>query len=213
MTLAVQAFRMGAEPFFFNQASEKNAPRTYADVMKYFVIVCCFIFLTVGMFPDIFKIIIGSTYHEGLYIVPILLMANVFLGIYYNQSVWYKLTDKTTFATIIPITGAGITLALNFLLIPKMGYEGSAWATLACYGGMAILSYIIGQKHYAVPYNLRKIFLYLFVSVLFCMLGLQSMNWFENNIPPAMARIFLLGIFFLLAYWMDLKKVFKKRLQ
>ncbi|MFI5173114.1 MAG: lipopolysaccharide biosynthesis protein, partial [Chitinophagales bacterium] len=91
MTLAVQGFRMGAEPFFFSQSSEKNAAATYARVMKYFVIICCFIFLGVGMFPDIFKIIIGENYHSGLKIVPILLLANLFLGIYYNQSIWYKL--------------------------------------------------------------------------------------------------------------------------
>ncbi|MFN0274136.1 MAG: polysaccharide biosynthesis C-terminal domain-containing protein [Chitinophagales bacterium] len=212
MTLAVQAFRMGAEPFFFNNAAEKNAPRTYADVMKYFVIVCCFIFLLVGMFPEVFKIIIGENYHEGLFIVPILLMANLFLGIYYNQSVWYKLTDKTTFATLIPIVGAAITLVLNFLLIPKIGYQGSAWATLACYGGMVILSYIIGQKYYPVPYNLRKILLYLVLSVLFCLLGLQCVKWFENmHFVQIFSRIVLLGLFILVAYWMDLQKILRKK--
>lgn len=212
MTLAVQAFRMGAEPFFFSHAADKNAPRTYADVMKYFVIVCCFIFLIVGMFPDVFKIIIGENYHAGLFIVPVLLMANLFLGVYYNQSVWYKLTDKTAFAAAIPIAGAVITIALNFLLIPTHGYAGSAWATLACYFGMVLLSYVIGQKHYKVPYNLRKIILYLTVSVLFCIIGLRCMHWFGSVIfLQILTRVILLGLFFLLAYWLDLKKLFAGR--
>ncbi|MFN3939279.1 MAG: lipopolysaccharide biosynthesis protein, partial [Chitinophagales bacterium] len=140
MTLAVQAFRMGAEPFFFASANEKNAPNTYAKVMKYFVIVCCFIFLGVGMFPDIFELLIGANYREGLFIVPILLLANLLLGVYYNQSVWYKLTDKTGFATFIPIAGALVTIVLNYYFIPAFGYAGAAWATLGCYLSMVVLS-------------------------------------------------------------------------
>ncbi|MBC8172769.1 MAG: polysaccharide biosynthesis C-terminal domain-containing protein [Chitinophagales bacterium] len=204
MTLAVQAFRMGAEPFFFAQSVDKNAPVTYANVMKYFVILCCFIFLGVGIFPDIFKIIIGKNYHEGLFIVPVLLLANLFLGIYYNQSVWYKLTDKTSFATIIPLAGAAITLSFNYILIPYLGYAGSAWSTLACYFGMVVLSYYIGQKYYPVPYNLRKITLYLIAAVVLCLLGLQFVKWLDEAIVFSfILRFLLLCLFFLLFWWMD----------
>ncbi len=209
MTLAVQAFRMGAEPFFFSQANEKNAPRLYADVMKYFVIACSFIFLTVGIFPDAFKIIIGPAYHEGLHIVPILLMANLFLGIYYNQSIWYKLTDKTVFATIIPVAGAIITLTANWFLIPRIGYSGSAWSTLLCYFSMVIMSWIIGQKYYNVPYNLRKAILYISTSLVLCLIGLQLLNTNLNYVIIVVVRFLLIAMFILLAWWMDGYRLFK----
>lgn len=210
MTLAVQAFRMGAEPFFFSHATEKNAQRTYADVMKYFVIICCLIFLGVGMFPDIFKIIIGENYWSGLPIVPILLAANLFLGIYYNQSVWYKLTDKTTFATIIPLAGAAITILLNIILIPHFGYTGSAWSTCICYAGMVVMSYVIGQKHYHVPYNLRKIFLYIITSVLLCLLGIQLLHVIHMPVVNILLRLLLISIFFVIAYWLDISSIVKR---
>ncbi|MEZ5013002.1 MAG: polysaccharide biosynthesis C-terminal domain-containing protein [Chitinophagales bacterium] len=210
MTLAVQGFRMGAEPFFFSQATEKNAPATYAQVMKYFVLICCFIFLGVGMFPDVFKIIIGPEYRSGLHIVPILLMANLFLGIYYNQGVWYKLTDKTAFATIIPIAGALITLTLNIILIPRIGYTGSAWATLCCYGSMVLLSHFIGQRYYHVPYNLRKILFYLAAAFGLCMLGLWIYNHLDNTLLAIALRILLFGVFFLAGWWLDIRAIIKR---
>lgn len=208
MTLAVQAFRMGAEPFFFASSNEKNAPQLYAVVMKYFVIVCCFIFLGVGMFPDIFELLIGENYREGLFIVPILLLANLLLGVYYNQSVWYKLTDKTGFATIIPIVGALITIVLNYFFIPAFGYAGAAWATLGCYFSMVVMSWLIGQKYYYVPYNLKKIVAYIFTSVLLCVLGLQIMQWLQmQEIISFIVRIILVILFFVFAWWLDLHKM------
>ncbi len=211
MTLAVQGFRMGAEPFFFSRSGDANAPSMYAMVMKYFVVVCCVIFLGVGLFPDIFKIIIGEAYHEGLHIVPILLLANLFLGIYYNQSVWYKLTDKTAFATIIPIAGAVITIAMNYFLIPTFGYTGAAWATLTCYLSMVVMSHIIGQKHYRVPYNLRKIIAYILISIALCLVGLWINNLLDNLIISLTIRLVFIGIFIAFAWWLDLKKIIIKQ--
>ena len=210
MTLAVQGFRMGAEPFFFSQSAEKNAPSLYALIMKYFVVVCCVIFLGVGLFPDIFKIIIGAEFHEGLHIVPVLLLANLFLGIYYNQSVWYKLTDKTVFATIIPLTGAALTLLFNFLLIPKLGYTGAAWTTLICYFSMVVMSHVIGQKHYRVPYNLRKIIAYIIISVVLCLIGLWLYQIISNQIISLIIRAIFIGVFFVFAWWLDLHKLLRK---
>ncbi len=207
MTLAVQGFRMGAEPFFFNHSIEQNARKTYAMVMKYFVVVCCLILLGVGMFPDIFKIIIGAEFHSGLHIVPILLTANLFLGIYYNQAVWYKLTDKTVFATIIPLAGAAITIILNYFLIPVFGYTGSAWATCACYFSMVVMSHFIGQKHYHVPYNLRKIISYIVISIVLCMLGLWVLHIFNNYMLTIILRIIFFLLFLGFAWWLDLKKL------
>lgn len=204
MTLAVQGFRMGAEPFFFSHSVEKNAQKLYADVMKYFVIVCCIIFLAVGMFLDAFKIIIGVNYWSGLPIVPILLMANLCLGMYYNQSVWYKLTDKTAFAMIVPVSGAIITLFMNWILIPRIGYVGSAVATFGCYFSMVVMSWVIGQRYYHVPYNMRKILMYLFSAVILCGVGNLIMYYLPVSVlVSVILRLFLFGIFLLLAWWLD----------
>jgi O-antigen/teichoic acid export membrane protein len=162
ITLFIQAFRMGAEPFFFSHAKEKNSAATFARIMNLFVAVCMTAFLVVMLFLDVFKWFIPNPdFHEGLRVVPILLLANVFLGIYYNQSVWYKLTDKTKVGSTISIIGAGITLVLLFTLIPSLGYMGAAWATLACYFSMAVISYVWGQKHYPIPYNVSRVLLYM----------------------------------------------------
>lgn len=161
ITLFIQAFRMGAEPFFFARANEGDAPRTYARVMHYFVIVCAVIFLGVMLYLDVFQYFIGEKYRVGLKVVPILLMANVFLGMYYNLSVWYKIKDKTALGAWVSVIGAVITLILNILWIPKIGYIGSAWATLICYLSMVLMSWALGQKHYPVPYPIFKIVGYL----------------------------------------------------
>lgn len=167
ITLFIQAFRYAAEPFFFSNEKEKNARETYALIMKYFVIVCSVIFLGVMLYLDFIRYFVNNPdYWEGLHIVPILLFANIFLGIFYNLSVWYKLNGKTMYGAYIASAGAIITLVLNFILIPKIGYTGSAWATLACYSSMAIISYIFGQKHYKIDYNLKSIFGYLSLALL-----------------------------------------------
>ena len=162
ITLFVQAFRMGAEPFFFSHAKEPNSKETFARIMNVFVAVCMSAFLCVMLFLDVFKWFIPNpAYWEGLRVVPILMLANVFLGIYYNQSVWYKLSDRTKAGSAIALIGAGITLVLLFTLIPLLGYMGAAWATLACYASMAVISYVWGQRHYPVPYNVSRVMLYM----------------------------------------------------
>ena len=135
MILFIQTFRFAAEPFFFSQEKQHNSRKIYADVLKYFTILASLIFLVVMLYIDVVKHFIGSSFHSesGIKIVPILLLANLFLGIYYNLSVWYKLTDKTAYGAILSVFGALITLVLNILLIPAIGFVGSAWATLGCY--------------------------------------------------------------------------------
>lgn len=166
ITLFIQAFRYAAEPFFFAQAKEKDPHKTYAKVMNYFVIVCATIFLGVMLYIDILKYFIpNQAYWVGLNVVPILLLANVFLGIYYNQSVWFKLTDKTRYGALLAIFGAVITVSVNYIFIPEYNYIASAWATLACYGSMMVASYFLGQHFYPVPYNLGKIFGYIMAAV------------------------------------------------
>ncbi|MFO7940169.1 MAG: polysaccharide biosynthesis C-terminal domain-containing protein [Bacteroidales bacterium] len=165
MTLFIQMFRYAAEPFYFDKMRDKDAKQTYATVMKYFVIFGLLIFLGVMFYIDIVKYFIGPDFRSGLHIVPIVLIANLFLGIIYNLSVWYKLTNKTKFGAYIALFGAAITLVLNIVLVPVMGYEGAAWATLICYFSMMIVSYLLSRRHYAIPYDLKSIGGYFFFAV------------------------------------------------
>lgn len=160
ITIFIQAFRYAAEPFFFAQAQTKNAPETYAKVMNYFIIICLFIFLGIMLYIDIVKHFVGELYYEGLVIVPMLLLGHVFLGIFYNLSVWYKINDKTRFGAYFSIIGASISIGLNIYLIPKIGYLGSAWANFASYFIMMVLSYFYGQKHYPIPYKTGRFIFY-----------------------------------------------------
>lgn len=162
MNLAIQAFRYAAEPFFFSNAAEKNYPQLFATVNHYFILVCCVILLGVSINLDILKYFLGDPqYWVGLHIVPILLLAYLFLGIYYNFSVWFKLTDRTYYGTVTTLVGLLITIAANYLLIPVAGYEGSAVAALLCYAGMTVLCYVLGQKFYPIPYAVGKGFVYI----------------------------------------------------
>ena len=150
-----------AEPFFFKDGKNKTSKETLAKVMNYFTIVMVFIFLLITLYLQVFKYFINnSEYWEGLIIVPILLAANICLGIYTSLSIWYKLSDKTIYGAYISAFGVAITIIVNFLLIERYGYLASAFATLICYGSMMILSFILGQVHYKVPYNLKKFFIY-----------------------------------------------------
>lgn len=161
MTLFTQAFRYAAEPFFFQNARNTKAPELYAAIGKYFVIMGLVAFLVITLYLDVFSLLLRREgYREGLEVVPILLFANLFLGLYYNLSIWYKLTDKTLMATWIGLGGATITVILNVWWIPIFGYMGSAWATFICYGLMAAASYFIGKNHYRLPYEWKALAIY-----------------------------------------------------
>jgi O-antigen/teichoic acid export membrane protein len=166
ITLFVQAFKMGAEPFFFKQAEELNPQKTYARVMKLFVILLTVMFLAVSLFLPVWSLLIESKYRVGLQIVPILLLANIFLGVYYNLSIWYKISNKTIAGTYITLIGAAITVGINYYFIPLVGYIAGAWATFFCYGSMMVISYKWGQKKYPVPYRTKKMLSYLTIVVL-----------------------------------------------
>jgi O-antigen/teichoic acid export membrane protein len=165
MTLFIQAFRYAAEPFFFAYAGNSDARKIYAMVLKFFVIFCVFIFLLVTLFIDFFKYFVGSEFRSGLEIVPILLLANLCLGIYVNLSIWYKLTDRTMLGALVSLSGATLTIALNVWWIPRLGYVGSAWATLVCYGSMAIVSYLLGQKYYPIAYDVKRVVGYIALGI------------------------------------------------
>ncbi len=165
MSLFIQAFRYAAEPFFFTYADQNDARPMYAKILKYFVIFCVFIFLLVTLYLDFFKYFLGAEFRAGLKVVPILLLANLCLGVYVNLSIWYKLTDRTLLGAGVSVFGAALTVALNIWWIPLYGYVGSAWATLACYGFMALLSYGLGQVYYPVAYDVKRVLGYVACGV------------------------------------------------
>ncbi|NML66516.1 oligosaccharide flippase family protein [Hymenobacter sp. RP-2-7] len=163
MSLVIQAFRYAAEPFFFSQSTEKNSPATFALVLKWFTLCCSFIFVGISLNLNWIGPLFlrRPEYLTGLAVVPILLLANLFLGVYYNLSVWFKLTDKTYYGTYIGAAGAVLTIILNFVLIPVLGYLGSAWATLACYFLMAGMCWWLGERHFPVPYPVGRLLAWL----------------------------------------------------
>jgi len=160
MTLFIQAFRYAGEPFFFAHAKQSDARRTYAIVLNWFVIFCVFIFLLVTLYLDVFQYFVGAAYREGLHVVPVLLFANLLLGVYVNLSIWYKLTDRTLMGAWVSLGGSAITVAMLLWLVPVYGYSGAAWAHLVCYASMVAASYLLGRKYYPVPYDLRRVLAY-----------------------------------------------------
>lgn len=171
MSLGIQAFRYAAEPFFFSQEKNENAAQTYASVMRYFVILSAFLFLSIMLFIDVVMLFVGPEFREGQKVVPILLVAYMFYGVVFNLSFWFKLSERTNWGALISIFGAIITVALNVWLIPIIGYMGSAWATLASYAAMMIISYLLGKKYYPIPYDLKRIFLYFAIAMGFYLLA------------------------------------------
>jgi O-antigen/teichoic acid export membrane protein len=181
ITLFVQAFKMSAEPFFFKQAESGNPQKVYARVMKFFVIILSVAFLAVSLFMSIWKYFIGPEYREGLPIVPILLLANIFLGIYYNLTVWYKLSDKTIYGVWITLIGSAISVLINYIFIPRYGLMACAWATFICYGTMMVTSYLWGQKFYRIPYAWKKLVAYILIVVIIFLIHKVITHFIPNN--------------------------------
>lgn len=205
MMLFIQMFRYAAEPFFFRESGKKDAREIYSKVMTYFVIFTWMIFLGVMLYIDILKYFIGPDFWAGLVIVPIVLAAKLFLGIFYNLSVWYKLTNKTLYGAIIALTGAFITIALNIYLIPKMGYIGSAWANFICYLSMMLISYFWGRKVYKVDYNLKKILLY--SSLAIALYFLSTILQVKTDAVHFLINSGLLLTYFLIVYFFEVRKL------
>ena len=203
MTLYIMAFRLGAEPFFFNQAERENAKETYVQIMNWFVIFGSFFMLVIVAFIDDFAgLLLGKEeYYAALMIVPVILLANLFLGIYYNLSIWFKLTDRTRYGMFFSIVGALLTLLLNLSLLPVIGIMASAWATLAAYFTMVLLSYFYGRKYYPIPYTLKKTGIVLGLAVVFSFL---SFHLFRGNYTASILFAILFGSFI---YWNQKKEI------
>lgn len=198
ITIFIQVFKMAAEPFFFAQSKNRNAPETYARVMKYFILACCFMFLGIALFLDVWKLLLtykNPEFGEGIHIVPVLAMAQVFLGIYYNQSIWYKLSNKNWIGARITLVGAVITVLLNIWWIPQFGYTGSAWATFVCYAYMMVASYFLGQRHYPVPYQVGLLSGYLLLAAALYALHLGASQFIEVSGLRILLGMAGLGIF------------------
>jgi O-antigen/teichoic acid export membrane protein len=215
MTIFIQMFRYAAEPFYFSKMKDQDARHVYAQVMKYFILFGMFIFLFVILFLDILKFFIGPEYHSGLNIVPVILVANLLLGIVYNLSIWYKLSNRTNYGAIIALVGAMVTVTLNILLIPLYGYVGSAWATFSCYLVMTFVSYLLGRKYYQIPYPLKHILLYAIVAM--GIFFLQKYIHYPGLVFKVLINsLFLLGFVMLVLYrenvkWQNIRAFFKRK--
>ena len=210
MTLFATAFRMGIEPFFFSHSNTENPQKAYAQITNYFVVLGSIILLSVVVFADILKelFVRNPEYWEAMDIVPIIILASFFLGIYHNLSVWYKVTDKTKFGAYISLVGAVLTIIINLVFIPHFGYMASAVATLTAYGCMMLMSLFFGRMYYPIPYNYRKITFYLIISILFSAL---SFYVFDRNL---FYGIPLLVLFLGMVYKLEndnLRKIFLKQ--
>jgi len=201
MSLFIQAFRYAGEPFFFAYARQSDARETYARVLNYFVIFCVLIFLGVTLYIDLFKYFIGEPYRVGLDVVPVLLLANLLLGVYVNLSIWYKLTDRTLMGAWVSLTGAGVTVVLLFWWVPVFGYMGAAWATLVCYATMVLLSWALGRRYYPVPYDLKRILGYVALGLLLYAADRQLIAL--TDLHPLVVGSLCLGGFVVLAVWLD----------
>ncbi|HRC15070.1 MAG TPA: oligosaccharide flippase family protein [Bacteroidia bacterium] len=212
MTLFVQTFRYAAEPFFFAQHDKEDKKETYAKVMTWFVITCSFIFLGVMLFIDVIKLFIGEQFRSGIDVVPVLLLANLCLGVFYNLSMWYKLTEKTRYGAYFSIFGAVLTIILLFGLIPSFGYMGAAWATFITYFAMMIVSFITGQKHYPIPYKVKNDVFYVLLSLM--LFSLSAYLQHQLDLPGSVkwiVNIILLFVFPFVVFRMNKELLVKKQ--
>ncbi|WP_345990807.1 oligosaccharide flippase family protein [Chryseobacterium sp. Chry.R1] len=186
MTLFVTAYRMGIEPFFFKQMQNENAKLTYAKVTEYFSFFASIVALGIIANVSWIKLLLvpNSSYWIAINIIPIIVIANLFFGIYYNLSTWYKVTDRTRVGTYISWTGAILTIVLNLVLLPKYGFMVSAWVTLAAYFTMMVLSYFLGQKYYPIPYRMKKIAFFILLLGVFSYIiaNVSDYNFWIGNL-------------------------------
>ena len=193
MAMITQAFRFAYEPFVFGKSRDKNNKQIYAQVMKFFIIFTLLAFLAVMFYLDILRYIIGRDYWEGLQVVPVVMLAEMFMGIYFNLSFWYKLTDETKWGAYFSLIACSIVVLMNILLIPVYGYWACAWAGFTGYAIAMLLSYFVGQKKYPIAYDLRGIGCYVLLAAVLYFIGL----WLpvENIVLKMIFRTILLFVF------------------
>lgn len=209
MNMFIQAFRYAFEPFFFGRSGKGSPddPRIYATVMKYFVLFGWIIFLGMILYIDIIKLLVPMKYHPGLKVVPLILLSNLFFGVFFSASIWFKLKDKTWYGAVIALIGAVITLGLNILLVPVMGYMGSAWAVLICFTVMMLINYFWGQKHYPIPYDLKRIGLHSAAAL--TIFGLTFITRTFSPVGELLLNTLMMAVFFLFLLWIEKEELMK----
>jgi O-antigen/teichoic acid export membrane protein len=208
MTLFIQMFRYAAEPFFFSKKDETDAKEIYAQVMKYFIFFGMAIFLFVMLFMNIFILFIGPDFREGASIIPVVLMANLFMGIFYNLSIWYKLSNKTMWGAYLVLIGAVVTFMINFIFIPKFGYFASSWGRFISYLLMIILSFLVGQRFYNINYQVKRIGLIVLFAVVLYVISLFFI--LNNLVFKYFFNFCLMGIYFLFFIFLERSNIVKK---
>lgn len=213
LSIAVQAFRLGAEPFFFSYAKEANSRRVYAIIMDYFIILMVFAMVALTVNIEWLKYFIKAAdpieqakYWSGLKIIPVLMLSYVFLGIYTNLSIWYKLSDQTKYALYISGIGALVTIALNLIFVPKYSYVGAAWVTLAAYLVMVVISYYWGQKNYAIPYHVGRNLIYILAGSL---ISWASFDLFDSNLFIGNGMLLVFATAIVAVEYKNLKRLLK----
>lgn len=213
VTMFLQAYRFAAEPLFFKHAEKSDSKSMLAKTMKYYTICVCILFLSIVLFLPLIQYVFilyspkSAAYFVGADIIPILLIANICLGIYFNISTWYKVTDKTYVGAVISIAGAIVTIVLNVILVPEIGYFGAAWATLGCYAFMVVVGYITEQKYYPIPYEYKRILFYLFFAIsLFLFLKYVVWEAQFSLVANTFIALILLSFYMLTAYFLERKK-------
>ena len=210
MALFIQMFRFAAEPFFFERAKHDDAKETYAYIMKYFVIIMLIVYLVINLYISGIQYFIGSNFREAIVVVPIVSMAYLLYGIYVNHSIWYKLNDLTRFGIYITLIGAAITVVINLTLIPVYGYMASAWAHVASYGAMIILSFVFAERRYKVDYKMKKLIPY-FIIAISMVLFARFFNYYNLITELFVNTIFIVLFIFYAQYKDNLIKVFIDR--
>jgi O-antigen/teichoic acid export membrane protein len=211
MTLFVQMFKYAAEPFFFSRSEDRQAKVLYADVMHVFVAAGLVIFLAVNLYLKYFVLFIGSDFREGVYIVPVILMANLVMGMFFNLSIWYKLTNRTMTGAVLVFIGASITVIINTLFIPRYGYAASAWAHLICYSVMVVLSFLWSRKHYAIPYRTRKILAFMALALLIFFINRLFLQ--DAGLKAEVLRLFFLLVFVVTVGMVERNTLMKNKYQ
>ncbi len=213
VSMFLQAYRYAAEPIFFRYADKSDNKQMLANTMKYYTICVCVIFLSIVLFLPLIQALFvlyspnSINYFVGADIIPILLMANIFLGIYFNISTWYKITDKTYIGAIISIIGASITIIANVILVPKIGYHGAAWSTLLCYLSMVLIAYIAEQKYYPIPYDYKRIVSYIILALaLYLLLKFLVLPMLFSLFLNTTIAVLLLLFYLFIAYFLEKKK-------
>ena len=201
MALFIQMFRFAAEPFFFERAKKENAKESYAFIMKYFIIVMLLIYLLINLYISGTKLIIGESFRDAIIVVPIVSMGYLLYGIYINHSIWYKLNDLTKYGIYITLIGCIITIIINVTLIPVYGYMASAWAHVAAYGVMIIMSFIFAEKHYKIKYNLKELIPYFSMAV--GMVLISRIVIYKNLIWELVINTFMILLFVIYAQFKD----------